>query len=164
MNGDTPQTSYVFQTPRLLPWRTVLENIQLATNEHSSVENIKDTLQQLGLHDNLNSFPHHLSLGMQRRVSLARAFCAPSQLLLMDEPFVSLNQASARKARAFLLKLWQQQPRNVIFVIHDINEAIELGDRVIFLSASPCTVLDDVTINIPRTKKPPTASPPLKKN
>jgi len=153
-NDDlSTNTSYVFQTPRLLPWRTVLENIQLAVNSPALSANIEKTLEQLGLRDNLNSYPHHLSLGMQRRVSLARAFCVSSKLLLMDEPFVSLDQSTARKARELLLGLWEQKPRNVLFITHDINEAIELADRIIFLSESPSTVIGNIQITIPRAER-----------
>jgi len=155
MGGDdlSTNTSYVFQTPRLLPWRTVLENIQLAVNSPAASTNIEETLEQLGLRDNLNSYPHHLSLGMQRRVSLARAFCVSSKLLLMDEPFVSLDQSTAQKARELLLGLWEQKPRNVIFVTHDINEAIELADRIIFLSEPPSAVAGNIEITIPRNER-----------
>lgn len=145
------KSSYVFQTPRLLPWRTVLENIQLANeNENASLTKIEGLLQGLGLEKNLNSYPHHLSLGMQRRVALARAFCVQSDILLMDEPFVSLDQPTARKARALLLDLWIEQPRSVLFVTHDLNEAIELADRVLFLSESPTSIIADISIDIPR--------------
>ncbi len=148
------KSSYVFQTPRLLPWRTVLENIQLANeNENASLTKIEDLLQGLGLEKNLNSYPHHLSLGMQRRVALARAFCAQSDILLMDEPFVSLDQPTARKARALLLDLWIEQPRSVLFVTHDLNEAIELADRVLFLSESPTSIIADISIDIPRADR-----------
>ncbi len=148
------KTSYVFQTPRLLPWRTVLENIQLANeNENASLTKIEDLLQGLGLEKNLNSYPHHLSLGMQRRVALARAFCVQSDILLMDEPFVSLDQPTARKARALLLDLWIEQPRSVLFVTHDLNEAIELADRVLFLSESPTSIIADISIDIPRADR-----------
>ena len=100
------KTSYVFQTPRLLPWRTVLENIQLANaNDDAALTNIEALLNSLGLEKNINSYPHHLSLGMQRRVALARAFCVQSDLLLMDEPFVSLDQPTARKAPTHLAVL-----------------------------------------------------------
>ena len=145
--------SYVFQTPRLLPWRTVLENIQLAINEEGSRPIIENTLQRLGLGNHLDSYPHHLSLGMQRRVALARAFCAQSNLLLMDEPFVSLDQPTARKARKLLLTLWTEQPRNVLFVTHDLNEAIELADRVLFLSESPASIVANIKIDIPRSER-----------
>ncbi|PCI70205.1 MAG: nitrate/sulfonate/bicarbonate ABC transporter ATP-binding protein [Piscirickettsiaceae bacterium] len=151
-NSDI-KTSFVFQTPRLLPWRTVLENIQLAHNDEISLSSITDLLRHLGLSDNIYSFPQHLSLGMQRRVALARAFSVPSNILLMDEPFVSLDQPTARKARQLLLNLWQAEPRNVIFVTHDLNEAIELADRVLFLSESPSSVIADIPVDIPREKR-----------
>ena len=145
--------SYVFQSPRLLPWRTVLENIQLAIGGNNSLSLITNTLQQLGLSDHLHSYPNHLSLGMQRRVSLARAFCTPSNLLLMDEPFVSLDQAIARKARKLLLSLWREQPRNILFVTHDLDEAYALADRILFLSNAPTRIIDDIKITLPRAER-----------
>lgn len=156
INGEDSRdikTSFVFQTPRLLPWRTVLENIQLANDDETSLSSITNLLQHLGLSNNINSFPHHLSLGMQRRVALARAFSVPSDILLMDEPFVSLDQPSARNARQLLLDVWQTEPRNVIFVTHDLNEAIELADRILFLSESPSSVIADITVDIPREER-----------
>jgi len=155
MDGENQhiKTSYVFQTPRLLPWRTVLENIQLTHENNVPLATIKNLLESLGLSDNLNSYPHHLSLGMQRRVALARAFSVECDILLMDEPFVSLDQPTARKARKLLLDLWQMQPRSIIFVTHDLNEAIELADRVLFLSESPSTVVGDIMVDIARTER-----------
>ncbi|AGS38949.1 MULTISPECIES: ABC transporter ATP-binding protein [Cycloclasticus] len=147
--------SYVFQTPRLLPWRTVLENIQLATQPDASLASIIKTLQSLNLGDHLHSYPHHLSLGMQRRVSLARAFCLPSNLLLMDEPFVSLDQANANKARGALLNLWHEKPRSILFVTHDLSEAITLADRILFLSAPPSHIIAEVNISLTRTERTP---------
>lgn len=152
-NGANLHPSYVFQTPRLLPWRTVLENIQLATQSDDSLPTIISILQHLGLSESLHSYPHHLSLGMQRRVSLARAFCVPSNLLLMDEPFVSLDQPTAKKARKLLLSLWLEQPRNVLFVTHDLNEAVALADRILFLSDSPSHIIAEVEVTLSRTKR-----------
>lgn len=153
-SGKT-NASFVFQTPRLLPWRTVLENIQLPHETDISPATIEQLLLDLGLQNSLNSYPHHLSLGMQRRVALARAFSVNSDLLLMDEPFVSLDQPTARKARQLLLTLWQSQPKTLIFVTHDIDEAIQLADRILFLSESPSTIIDDIAINAPRSERTP---------
>lgn len=148
------KSSYVFQTPRLLPWRTVFENIQLATSsDETSKATIEALLDSLGLSHCLNSYPHHLSLGMQRRVALARAFCVQSKILLMDEPFVSLDNPTAKKARKLLLKLWAEQPRGIVFVTHDLNEAIELADRILFLSDSPGCIVADVAVTIARTDR-----------
>jgi len=154
-NPSELHSSYVFQTPRLLPWRTVMENIQLAAGDNHSVPFIINTLQHLGLGNNLNSYPHHLSLGMQRRVAIARAFSVQSRLLLMDEPFVSLDPSTAKKARELLLNLWREQPRNILFVTHDLNEAFELADRILFLSDSPSHVIADVQITSPRPERTP---------
>ncbi|MEW5008102.1 MAG: ABC transporter ATP-binding protein [Cycloclasticus sp.] len=152
--GTQFKTSYIFQNPRLLPWRTVLENIQLASNEQANNDTkIIQLLQRLGLADSLNSYPHHLSLGMQRRVALARGFYRESDILLMDEPLVSLDPPTARKARTLLIELWQQQARNVLFVTHDLDEAIELADRLIFISSSPSHVVADIKVDIARGER-----------
>ena len=149
--GLTIQSSYVFQTPRLLPWRTVLDNIQLAIGEKARpTAVIESLLQSLGLKNCLYKYPQQLSLGMQRRVALARAFSAPCDLLLMDEPFVSLDQATARNARKLLLRLWAEQTRKIIFVTHDLNEAFELADRILFLSESPSHIIANITIDTPQ--------------
>lgn len=150
--GDT-KAAFVFQTPRLLPWRTVLENIQLAHDTELPIATIEKLLSKLGLEGNLHSYPQHLSLGMLRRVSLARAFSINSDILLMDEPFVSLDLTTAKAARQMLLTLWQETPRNLIFVTHDINEAIQLADRILFLSDSPSHIISEVNISKHQTDR-----------
>jgi len=158
-NGSSAlKTSYIFQTPRLLPWRTVLENIQLASNNPvAGTQEIIQLLADLGLQDSLHSYPQQLSLGMQRRVALARGFCTQSDILLMDEPFVSLDPPTARKARTLLLKLWHEQPRNILFVTHDVDEAIQLADRLLFVSGSPSHILASIKIDMPRAERTPLA-------
>jgi NitT/TauT family transport system ATP-binding protein len=166
ISGDTQKntTSYVFQTPRLLPWRTVSENIALANDGMAEVSNeLEQILSSLGLSECLNSYPHHLSLGMQRRVALARAFSVDSKILLMDEPFVSLDQPTARKARELLLKIWNDKPRGIIFVTHDLNEAIELADRILFLSHAPSKIIAHVNVKLERDNRTPEAIANFKK-
>ncbi|MGZ8223867.1 MAG: ATP-binding cassette domain-containing protein, partial [Methylobacter sp.] len=94
-----------------------------------------------------------LSLGMSRRVSIIRAFAVDPEVLLMDEPFVSLDAPTARQVRELLLKLWQQRPHTVLFVTHDLREAIALADRIIFLSAAPMHVISEITVPIPRNDR-----------
>ncbi len=149
--GSTQKVSYVFQTPRLLPWRTVLENIQLIIGKSpASLLKTQQVMQQLGLIEQLNSYPAHLSIGMQRRVSLARAIISDRDTLLMDEPFVSLDNVNAMKARQLLLQVLDLHPKHVIFVTHDLDEAITLADRIVFLSDAPCQVLADIPISTKR--------------
>jgi len=148
-------SSYIFQNPRLLPWRTVLENIQLTSDKHNDTQKITLLLDRLGLKDKLHSYPQHLSLGMQRRVALARGFYKESDVLLLDEPFVSLDPPTARNARELLVSLWHQQPRNVLFITHDLDEAIELADRLLFISESPSHIISEISIDIPRDERIP---------
>ena len=143
-----PIIGYVFQNPRLLPWKTVRENIEIVlTPEHDSAQ-VDLLLLTLGLSKAQNTYPQQLSLGMSRRVALARAFAVQADLLLMDEPFVSLDSATARRIRALLSELRQQRPQTILFVTHDLREAIELADRLLFLSASPCCIVEDIPVNL----------------
>lgn len=143
-----PKVGYVFQNPRLLPWRTVQENICLASTPDS--ETLDSLLEIMGLSGEKNSFPAHLSLGMSRRVSIIRAFALDPDLLLMDEPFVSLDPPTARQVRTLLIDLWSKRPHKVLFVTHDLREAIALADRLVFLDSKPMSVIKQVPVSIPR--------------
>jgi len=143
-----PKVGYVFQNPRLLPWRTVQENIALAS--HAKPETLKFLLENMGLTAEKDSFPEHLSLGMSRRVSIIRAFATAPDLLLMDEPFVSLDPPTARQVRQLLINLWSKRPHNILYVTHNLREAIALADRLIFLDTQPMSVITEVMVTIPR--------------
>lgn len=147
-----PLVGYVFQEPRLLPWRTVRENIELAlhgngTRDHEAVTSL---LEALGLWQVEEKYPERLSVGMRRRVALARAFVIQPDLLLMDEPFVSLDAPAARSARRLLIDVWRQRPHTVLFVTHDLREAITLADRLIFLGPSPTRVIHQMKVPLTR--------------
>lgn len=146
----TPKIGYVFQNPRLLPWRTVRENIELVFASEPPADLIDSLLMEMQLRDVQHQYPQRLSLGMQRRVAIIRAFAINPDILLLDEPFVSLDAANARQVRMLLSQLWQHRPHTVLFVSHDLREAIALADRLVFLSASPMRVVEDVTVEIPR--------------
>lgn len=145
-------TGYVFQNPRLLPWRTVRENIELALPAPDP-QSIDHLLAAMQLTDAQHSYPERLSLGMSRRVAIIRAFAINPDLLLMDEPFVSLDAPTARQVRELLLSLWQQRPHTVLFVTHDLREAIALADRLIFLSAKPMQIAADIAVTLPREQR-----------
>lgn len=148
-----PKIGYVFQNPRLLPWRTVRENIELAVDKHQAREVIDAMLEAMQLTAAQHSYPEHLSLGMSRRVAIIRAFAVDPEVLLMDEPFVSLDAPTARQVRELLLNLWQQRPHTILFVTHDLREAIALADRLIFLSAAPMQVVSEIVVPIPRSER-----------
>jgi len=148
-----PHIGYVFQNPRLIPWRTVRENIELALPKEADPAYIDHLFEVVGLANAQNVYPERLSLGMSRRVALVRAFAVNPDLLLMDEPFVSLDPPTARRVRELVVALWQERPHTVLFVTHDLREAIELADRLIFLSSRPASVICDIPVDIPRTER-----------
>jgi len=151
-NHKQPSIGYIFQNPRLLPWRTVRENIELALDSPQA-EIIDFLLEAMQLTHIQHKYPEHLSLGMSRRISIIRAFAINPDILLMDEPFVSLDAPTARQVRSLLMELWQQRPHTILFVTHDLREAIALADRLVFLSASPMSVVSEVEVTIPRTER-----------
>lgn len=114
---------------------------------------VEEWIARVDLADAIDQYPERLSLGMMRRVALARAFAIEPDLLLMDEPLVSLDAPTARKMRALLMTLWSLRPHTVIFVTHDLREAIELADRLLFVSPSPMQVVADVKVAIPRNER-----------
>jgi NitT/TauT family transport system ATP-binding protein len=143
----------IFQNPRLLPWRTVRENIELVLDTSQSLAIVDELLEVMQLTDSQQVYPERLSLGMSRRVSIIRAFAIEPEVLLMDEPFVSLDAPTARQVRELLLKLWHDRPHTVLFVTHDLREAITLADRLIFLSARPMSVVSEIVVTIPRAER-----------
>ena len=147
--------AYVFQSPRLLPWLTVEDNLKLVLKgDVESETKIDRVLTSVGLADRAKSFPDELSGGMQRRVSLARAFVVQPTLLLLDEPFVSVDAPTAKILRELLLSLWQETKPTVIFVSHVLQEALALADRVVFLSSSPAKVVYETAMQITRPRLP----------
>jgi sulfonate transport system ATP-binding protein len=138
----------VFQEPRLLPWRTVAENLNLVCA--AGENDITEIATALRLTEHLDHFPGELSLGLARRVAIARAFAVKPDLLLLDEPFVSLDPALAAKLREELLALVLKRKAATLHVTHDVDEAIAIADRIIVLSAAPGHVLADQAIEAPR--------------
>jgi NitT/TauT family transport system ATP-binding protein len=144
----------VFQEPRLLPWRTVEQNVRLAAPQ--ATDAALDTLfQALGLTGHREHYPGELSLGLARRVALARAFAVEPDLLLLDEPFVSLDDALAARLRDELADLVNRRPVTTLLVTHNVEEAIGLADRLLLLSLSPARVLGDIPVTRPRTPRSP---------
>ena len=130
------QVGYVFQEPRLMPWLSVIDNIRFAARGGGTAEDFGDAdeiLGSLGLSGFARSLPHELSGGMAQRVALGRTlFCRP-RLILMDEPFGALDWFTRRALQADLLRLWRAGDRTIVFVTHDLDEALTLAERVVVL-------------------------------
>ncbi|HET7849070.1 MAG TPA: ATP-binding cassette domain-containing protein [Pseudolabrys sp.] len=139
----------VFQEPRLLPWRTVEQNVRLVAPELTD-ETLASLLSELELDAHRKHFPGELSLGLARRVSLARALAVKPDLLLLDEPFVSLDQALAARLRNQLSGLMRTRALTTLLVSHDLEEVARLADRVFLLSPRPARIIVAIPLTTPR--------------
>ena len=153
-DGKKAMLGYVFQDPRLLPWRTVMQNMLYVTDlsEEEGRANASRYLEMVGLEGAEDMFPGQLSGGMQQRVGIARAFSVNPDLLLMDEPFSHLDAITARSLREELQAMWNETKKTVLFVTHDVLEAVQLSNRIITL-AHGGTVFDDTPIDLPFPRK-----------
>ena len=145
---------YVFQDARLLPWRTVMDNmlyVQDGSREQAR-ENARRFLSMVGLDAVQDSYPAQLSGGMQQRAGIARAFSVDPDLLLMDEPFSHLDAITARSLREQLQALWSETGKTVLFVTHDIMEAVQLSDRIVVL-AHEGRIHADIAIDLARPRR-----------
>ncbi len=145
--------AYVFQEPRLLPWRSLADNIRLAAEPAGHGAAAEATLAMVGLEGYEDAFPAMLSMGMARRGGLARALAVKPQILLMDEPFVSLDEAAAGQLRELTLELWRKARPTVLMVTHDLAEAAAMADRVLLLSGRPAAIAADLALDRPRARR-----------
>src|SRR6185503_12660784 len=140
---DHGRLGMMFQEPRLLPWRTVEDNVRLAA-PGATTEALTALFDTTGLSEHRRNYPGELSLGLARRVALVRAFAVEPDLLLLDEPFVSLDKALAIQLANALTALVARRPVTTLLVTHDIEEAATMADRVFLLSNSPCRVIGEL--------------------
>jgi NitT/TauT family transport system ATP-binding protein len=157
VTGPGPDRAVVFQTFALLPWRTVLANVefslelrQVAKEQRATIA--RQVLKRVGLNEFENHYPHELSGGMQQRAGLARALAVNPAILLMDEPFGSVDAQTRQLLQEELLELWQREQKTVIFVTHSMDEAVFLSDRVVVMTPRPGKVAEilDVPLKRPR--------------
>ena len=141
-----PRIGFVFQEPNLLPWRTVRQNIELTKAASFGAADVGELAGRLGLAPLMNRFPGELSLGLARRVSLARAIASAPSVLLLDEPFASLDDATAMDLRGLLRETRARWQLTTLMVTHNLNEALDLADRLILLSPRPARVLAELPI------------------
>lgn len=157
VSGPPPSMAVVFQDygRSLLPWMSVARNIELPLRYKRTVDRrrrgelVARSLEAVGLSDVGNAYPWQLSGGMQQRVAIARALAYEPHLLLMDEPFAAVDAQTRADLEDLIRTIWHGTGVTVLFVTHDIDEAVYLGGRVIVLSSSPTVVQDDVTIDLP---------------
>ena len=158
VDGPRRDIGIVFQKPLLLEWRRVLDNVLLPVEifqlERREFEaKALRLLRTAGLAEFLRKYPFELSGGMQQRVALCRALVAEPSLLLMDEPFGALDTLTRQKMGFELLRLWEEWKSTVLFVTHDIDEAVMLSDRVLVMSPRPGKILDTLEIDLPRPRE-----------
>src|SRR5882724_8270473 len=147
----------VFQDFALLPWRTVLANVELGlelkgipAQERNRIARRHIAMVGLGAFE--RSYPHQLSGGMRQRVGIARALAVEPEVLLMDEPFGALDAQIRQVMGSELLRIWERDRKTILFVTHDIDEAIYLADRIIVMSASPGRIIEDIAVTLGRTR------------
>ncbi|MFA7414414.1 MAG: ATP-binding cassette domain-containing protein, partial [Rhizobium sp.] len=135
------------------PWRTIEENVRLALPKSIRDKNLDTLFATLGLSKMRSFFPSELSLGLARRAAIARALAIEPDLLVLDEPFVSLDEATANQLRHLLLAVWSERPTTALMVTHNLREAIMLSDKIVVLSKRPSHVVGSFVIRIPREKR-----------
>lgn len=155
-NGRLPN-AMVFQEESVFPWMSVLDNVAygLMTAGVPKVERDRVAMQficKMGLAGFARAYPHQLSGGMKQRVSVARAFAANPDILLMDEPFGLLDEQNRIILQEELLKIWEETRKTVVFVTHSVDEAISLGDRIIVMTAQPGRIKADIRVDLPRPR------------
>ncbi len=150
--GEGTRLGYLFQEARLMPWLTALENVAIVVG--GDRDRAAETLDAVALSDAQDQYPHQLSGGMQRRVALARAMAYRPEVLLLDEPFVSLDRPSAQQLQALLIDYWERERPTIVLVSHDLDEALSLADRMLFLGGRPARLVLDEAVGLPRPRDP----------
>lgn len=156
--GEEPSIGMVFQQATLMPWRTVTENIRLPlevnkVDETTALKKTSEMIELVGLTGFEDSLPRDLSGGMAQRVAIARALIHDPDLLLLDEPFASLDAMTRERMWTELSNLWQARQKTVIMVTHSINESLFLADRVLVLTQRPGKIKMDMEVDLPRPRK-----------
>jgi NitT/TauT family transport system ATP-binding protein len=157
LDGINQHAAYLFQQDALLPWRTVLDNVCLGlafrgvAREEAQAE-ARRWIRRVGLDGFEDRFPHQLSGGMRKRVAVAQSWIVDPRILLMDEPFGALDVQTRQNMENELLGLWQESRKTVLFVTHDLEEAIALSDKVVVLSAGPARLKGVYDVDIPRPR------------
>jgi NitT/TauT family transport system ATP-binding protein len=157
VEGITAGVSYMFQADSLFPWKTVLANVMIGpmltgTPKRQAIDLARDWLRRVGLNGFEDRYPHQLSGGMRKRVAMAAALINNPRILLMDEPFGALDVQTKSIMQGELLQLWEQLRPSVLFITHDLDEAVALSDRVAVMTSSPGSIKKVFDIDLPRPR------------
>jgi NitT/TauT family transport system ATP-binding protein len=155
VSGPNPHRIFVFQENGVFPWLTVEQNIGFGLNQLSPEERapiVRRYVEMVGLTKFEKVYPRELSGGMRQRVEIARALAANPDIIYMDEPFGALDFLTRLKMRADLTRIWQEERKTILFVTHDIEESVQLADRVIVLSPRPGRIQKDLAVDLPRPR------------
>jgi len=159
LSGISRKVGYVSQMDSLLPWRTVLDNVtfglefrNIKTKEAREIA--RHLIEESGLSGFEKCYPHELSGGMKKRVDIIRVLAIDPEVIIMDEPFAALDVFTRELLQEYILGVWKETHKTIIFVTHDLTEAITLADRVLLMSAGPSTIKSDYLISLPRPRLP----------
>lgn len=153
--NKTGMISYMPQEDSLFPWRTVLDNVVLGQElyETPNETQAKNMLEAAGLKDVIHAYPHELSGGMRQRVSFIRALMCPQDILCLDEPFSALDEFTRTDMQKWLLNMWTQYKQSILFITHNIEEALFMSDKIIILSNSPAEIKEIITVPFERPRE-----------
>jgi NitT/TauT family transport system ATP-binding protein len=160
IHGPGSDRGMVFQSYTLFPWLTVLKNVMFglevsgAASSAEAVGEAKMWLEMVGLSNFASAYPHQLSGGMKQRVAIARALANRPRMLLMDEPFGALDAQTRCQMQSYLLQIWKQVDITILFITHDLDEAVYLADRILVLDAHPGRLREMMEVAVPRPRSP----------
>lgn len=154
INGETGNIAYMPQQNSLLPWRTVIDNILLGQELFMKPDRqeAQEWLRKINLSDYQEAFPHQLSGGMKQRVAFLRALLSPQSVLLLDEPFSALDEFTRFEMQKWLLSIWEEKQKSVLFITHNIEEAIFLSDRIYLVSPRPAKIIHEIKVPFKRPR------------
>jgi NitT/TauT family transport system ATP-binding protein len=166
VRGPGSDRGMVFQGYTLFPWRTVVQNVMFGLemsgkSSHSALAEAMPWVEMVGLGKFANAYPYQLSGGMKQRVAIARALANRPRILIMDEPFGALDAQTRAQMQSYLLQIWKQVDVTIVFVTHDLDEAVFLADRILVMGCNPGRILEVVEVPVPRPRDPEQCTSPL---